>query len=583
MADPLSFVSSHTLFWTTVLPRSHYLIYIGDQNWERAHRLFQCVSVTARPLRVEELVDILAVDFEVESAPRFRAEWRSEDPVHTVISTCSSLFAVVDVDGSRVVQFAHFSVKEYLTSERLDKAPTAISRFHISIAPAHTIVARACLGILHLDEDITKVSLKDFTLVEYAAEYWPGHARFKNVSSNILNEMKRLFDPRKHHLSIWIWLYNPICPEDPFDCPETDRPPEKAVLTPLHYAAACGLCDVGTFLIVERRQDLSSQVVNYDATPLHLASEFGHAGFARFLLEHGADATSGNDTGFTPLCRASYEGHADVVRAILERGAEMETNLNDFYRTPLQLALYNGHVEAAQILLVYGADTEVWDDRGFTPLHLASASGQLAVARILLEHGADTEFRDDRGFTSLHLASESRQLAVARILLENGADLEARTPSGCTPLHFANEEIAQFLIERGANAKALDDGGQTPLHHASERRCIGAARVLLENGVKADILDADYVAALDLVPSSTNSWNRKDLVELLLEYSSPDSCTGKRGPDSFCGSDGGRRPRLDAANVEVQSRGSEESERSEDSDAMMVDGSIQNLGILSRQ
>jgi hypothetical protein len=161
--------------------------------------------VAARPLYVEELANILAFNFEVESTPTFRAERRSEDPVHTVLSTCSSLLAVVDVGGSRVVQFAHFSVKEYLTSARLAKAKDTISRFHVFMTPAHTTIAQACLGILlHLDENITKDSLKDFPLVEYAAEHWVGHARFENVSSNILDMMKRLFDPRKHHLSVWL-------------------------------------------------------------------------------------------------------------------------------------------------------------------------------------------------------------------------------------------------------------------------------------------------------------------------------------------------------------------------------------------
>jgi hypothetical protein len=33
----------------------HTLEDIGDQNWEYARRLFQCVTTAARPLRVEEL------------------------------------------------------------------------------------------------------------------------------------------------------------------------------------------------------------------------------------------------------------------------------------------------------------------------------------------------------------------------------------------------------------------------------------------------------------------------------------------------------------------------------------------------
>ena len=137
---------------------------IGGQNWECAHRLLQCVAVASRPLRVEELAEFLAFDFEEGPTPTFLAEWRPEDPTHAVLSTCSSLLAIVNVDGYPVIQFAHFSVKEYLTSERLAEANDTLSRFQVSMTPAHTIVAQACLGVLlHLDKNVTKDSLKELS------------------------------------------------------------------------------------------------------------------------------------------------------------------------------------------------------------------------------------------------------------------------------------------------------------------------------------------------------------------------------------------------------------------------------------
>jgi hypothetical protein len=68
---------------------------IDKPNWEYAHRLFQCVTATSRPFRVEELAEFLAFDFEAGATPTFVADWRPEDPTHTVLSTCSSLLAVV--------------------------------------------------------------------------------------------------------------------------------------------------------------------------------------------------------------------------------------------------------------------------------------------------------------------------------------------------------------------------------------------------------------------------------------------------------------------------------------------------------
>src|ERR1700761_9452663 len=122
-----------------------------------AYRLLQCLTVASRPLRVEELAELLAFDFQASSSggiPKLREEWRWDDEEEAVLSTCSSLIAVVRNGDSRVVQFSHFSVKEYLTSPRLARSSHAdISRFHIDLEPAHTIMTQACLAtLLQLDE-----------------------------------------------------------------------------------------------------------------------------------------------------------------------------------------------------------------------------------------------------------------------------------------------------------------------------------------------------------------------------------------------------------------------------------------------
>ena len=55
---------------------------IDEKNWDYAHRLFQCVAATSRPLHVEELAEFLAFDFKPDagSTPTFLADWVSEDP-----------------------------------------------------------------------------------------------------------------------------------------------------------------------------------------------------------------------------------------------------------------------------------------------------------------------------------------------------------------------------------------------------------------------------------------------------------------------------------------------------------------------
>jgi hypothetical protein len=187
---------------------------INKADWEFAHRLFQLVAVASRPLRVEELSELLAFDFKAGPIPKFHEDWRLEDPVYAVLSTCSSLLSIVD--GGRpfgkVAQFSHFSVKEYLISTRLAEASDIIPRrYHVSTTPVHILAAQACLGILlHLDKDVVASnSLEKWPLPQYAAEHWVYHARFEDVSRNVADGIKQLFDPSKQHLSVSLLIHDP--------------------------------------------------------------------------------------------------------------------------------------------------------------------------------------------------------------------------------------------------------------------------------------------------------------------------------------------------------------------------------------
>ncbi|KAI9429250.1 hypothetical protein H4582DRAFT_1827281, partial [Lactarius indigo] len=118
---------------------------ISRANRDHAYRLLQCLTVAVRPLRVEELAEVLAIDFNARGGPKLNADWRWEDNEEAVLSACSSLVTIVMDGGSRVVQFSHFSVKEFLTSNRLASCVGEESRFHIRLESAHTILAQASL------------------------------------------------------------------------------------------------------------------------------------------------------------------------------------------------------------------------------------------------------------------------------------------------------------------------------------------------------------------------------------------------------------------------------------------------------
>ena len=427
---------------------------IGDQNWEYAHRLFQCVAAASRPLRVEELAEFLAFDFEAESTPEYLEDWRPEDPGHAVFSTCSSLLTVVNVDGSRVIQFAHFSVKEYLVSTRITKTKDAVSRFQVSMTSAHTMVAQACLGtLLHLDESIAETGVEKYPLAEYAAEHWIGHSQLEGVSANVQDGMKRLFDPKNRYLSIWLWIYNPRGSRSRHNRPKYIS---QDSATPLHYAAFCGIHDVINFLVVERLQDVNARGFDNE-TPLGFACAGAHLKAARVLLEHDLRKETRCSQDRTPLDHASSMGAVDLVRLLLDHGADVKAQGKEEKHTPLHLASRNGRTDVVRVLLERGADVNARNTNNDTPLHEASNGGHVECSRGLLEHGAGADAQNLRNETPLHLASRGGYLDLARLLLQYNADVHALDSQGQTPSQNSSErghqEVVTLLMEHGAEVR----------------------------------------------------------------------------------------------------------------------------------
>ena len=526
---------------------------IGDQNWEYAHRLFQCVAAASRPLRVEELAEFLAFDFEGKSTPEYLEDWRPEDPGHAVFSTCSSLLTVVNVNDSRVIQFSHFSVKEYLVSMRIAKAKDTVSRFQVSMTSAHKIIAQACLSLLlHIDNNIANDGPEISPFVSYAAEHWIGHARFEGVSPSIQDTLKCLFDPNNHHLATWVQIYDPASPSRRLNAGRGSQHPPQAVITPLHYAAILGLGEIAIFLILERSQDVNARGFHRNETPLGVASRWGRAEIARVLLEYGADMEIPDGNNWRPLQRAVENGHVEVVQVLLEHGADVSTR-DVTSTTALHAACTFGHPSVARVLLEHGADVNAKEYNGETPLHWATDEG---IVMILLEHGADLNAKDncnwtpldaalfqgqakvarvlrendavaneynvgvkspDRWNTPLHIASANGQLADARVLLENGADTNAKGKGEDTPLHCTSDEgVARLLLHYGADPDAQNNFNSTPLHVAMMSEYIEVANVLLDNGASLNSRDLNERTPLHLASQR----GYLDGVRLLLQHSS---------------------------------------------------------------
>jgi ankyrin repeat protein len=153
---------------------------------------------------------------------------------------------------------------------------------------------------------------------------------------------------------------------------------------------------------------------NLRMTPLMFASQRGHVGVVRWLVDQGAAINERDAMGCTPLYYACVYGHSPVVRVMVESGAN------------------------PTIAGTYSADTAGW-----TPLIAASDQGRLEVVRVLLGHPgakATINSRDRQGRTVLWLACHWGRGGVARALLEGGADPTIADSEGITPTAIAKQQ-----------------------------------------------------------------------------------------------------------------------------------------------
>jgi hypothetical protein len=375
-----------------------------------------------------------------EGIPRLNADWRWEDQEQALLIACSSLIAIVEAgDGdsdvetdngdpdvetgdSRVVQFSHFSVKEFLTSTRLSTACGEVSAYRIDMENAHTILAQACLGVLlQTHDEIDRNTSKDHPLAEYAAEHWTTHAQFGEVSSRLKKGMEYLFNPDKPHFKAWLTLY------------DIDTSPDqgttffmfvpfaqviKHATTPLYYAALCGFHDLVEHLIAKYPQDVDANE-GYYMRPLIAALAGEHFQTADLLCHYGANP--------------HVQGFDDTI--------------------PLHSAAFFEKFEVVQKLIEYNADINARDKDGWTPLYWASRGDHFkdgSVIRLLLERGADVNARAKDGSTPLHQASRNGALEIVRLLLEHDADVEAVNVDGKTALQVVGQTESQFVkVDQG--------------------------------------------------------------------------------------------------------------------------------------
>ncbi len=211
--------------------------------------MFQFLVVCVRPLLIDELAEILTIDYDRgdDVTPKYEAIWHPEHPHADIFTVCKNTVREDDVNGKWLVKFVHVSVAEWLFSDEILLVPESldrIPRYKINVKESHYVAALTCMApVLHFNDhfqgEINRETVKDFTLAEYAADNLIYHIQEGDVSllRDIDVGLRRLFDPQRPIFKAWLWYYD-------IDNPTrgrmvTENPVEPTAST-IYYAALCG-------------------------------------------------------------------------------------------------------------------------------------------------------------------------------------------------------------------------------------------------------------------------------------------------------------------------------------------------------
>ncbi|KAF7928959.1 uncharacterized protein EAE97_009801 [Botrytis byssoidea] len=260
----------------------------------------------------------------------------------------------------------------------------------------------------------------------------------------------------------------------------------------IHYAAMTG--ELETLKILYRRG--SHRYINEAncsrIAPLHLASIFGNANVAKWLLKRGAAINQPGTGGDTPLHLAVSRGHVEIVEELLNKGADIHKR-NDASYSAILIASEKAHVEIFKKLRASGAflsdvggrdnvylvgsgvDINQLNANGCSPLYLACINQKLEHARCLLIYGAGVNQIGHQNIpTPLMEACYLPSSCIVELLLQHNADMELESSHGMTALAYAvfrnHLEHVKLLIQNGANVIFTDRQGIVPLHTAPLRQ-----------------------------------------------------------------------------------------------------------------
>ncbi|GAB7353871.1 hypothetical protein MBLNU459_g4229t2 [Dothideomycetes sp. NU459] len=486
---------------------------IPEKHKQNAIRILQLLTYSERPLRINEVVDAICVD--IDENPYFDPSYRMPNP-QEISRYCSSLVNVVsgELDDQEhgtqgqelVLQLAHFSVKEYLTSTRLDEN----TKQYFGEVAAKGSISTICLAfLLNVEGSSSNRQIrKTFPFAQFSARYWMRYAAVAESGNKTLQRFIRQFIRHKDAYEVCYSLYRP---DEPGKIkPETHR---EAAAPPLYYASLGGLSNTTKWLL-DNGEDANAQGGRY-GNALQAASMNGHKQVVKQLLAAGAEVNAQGGDYDNALLAASARGHPQVVKQLLTAGAKVNAQGGD-YNNALQAALARGHQGVVEQLLAAGAVVNAQGGDCNNALQVASARGHSDLVEQLLAAGADVNAQGGDYGNALLAASARGRPQVVEQLLAAGAEVNAQGGDYGNALQVASIEshnhVVKQLLRAGADVNAQGGHYGNALQAASARGNPQIVEQLLAAGAEVNAQGGHYGNALQAALMN----DRKYVVKQLL-------------------------------------------------------------------
>jgi ankyrin repeat domain-containing protein 50 len=337
---------------------------ISEYNLPLIQHILECICFSSRLLSVEELGHICRIGD--QRKPPFDSEDALFHP-EDVVDLCGGLLCLVVTDnwmagwaylvqsqGVKTVQLAHFSVKEYLLSSRamfwrLDKEMAHLYVVKASIAYFLEFMASEDATALCTSESMHKFC-RDHSLAVYCSNYTSEHLSELTPRDHpdLTESFRYLLDPtaqptlrRKIGLSQWFFT------RTTHKLPE----PEPLEVSSLRIAVCIGLPMTCQWLLsINTLAQISStmRACGIDSSFLNEAIMHHHGDVVKVLVAAGVDINQKWRFNPPALHTAAFDGSREMVEILINSGADI--NIEDNGITALDMAINRKHEAIVNIL-----------------------------------------------------------------------------------------------------------------------------------------------------------------------------------------------------------------------------------------